>query len=155
MDEMEQAQRELDRLADIITRHEAHMFALRGWLLVVLGGLLAAYYTANIHISEILMKVALPIVVVLFLVLESRHTNLVEAVVARSSELENRIRCTLQTPGEKTVGWYDGPKVSQACEDGAKRLWPYAGMTWVFYWPFYVIVFLITLCVALSLPDKG
>src|SRR3712207_2933348 len=136
MDEMEQAQRELDRLEGIVTRHEAHMFALRGWLLAVAGGLLAAYYTANILVSEILMRLTLPAVVFLFLFLEVRHANLVEAVVERSAKLEKLIAKSRQTGS----GWYDGPKVNEACEDGAKRWLPHKGMTWMFYWPFYAVV---------------
>jgi hypothetical protein len=50
MEEIEQAHRELERLQGIITRHEEHMFTLRGWLLTVVGGLLAAYYTDNIEL---------------------------------------------------------------------------------------------------------
>jgi hypothetical protein len=42
MDEAQQAHHELDRLQGIIARHESHMFALRGWLLAIVGGLLAA-----------------------------------------------------------------------------------------------------------------
>jgi len=132
------------------------MFALRGWLLAVVGGLLVAYYTENIHISEILMQLALPIVVVLFLVLELQHEKLVEAVVDRSYELETHIACSRQPDGKMPVGWYQGPGVNKACEAGAKHwLRRINGMTWVFYRPFYIVVFLITICVALSLPQKG
>jgi len=41
MDEMQQAHHELDRLQGIITRHEGFQFTIRGWLLTIVGALLA------------------------------------------------------------------------------------------------------------------
>jgi len=76
MDRLEQAHQELDRLQGIISRHESHMFALRGWPLAIIGGLLAAYYAEQIDLSAMLLRVALLLVVGVFLVLESRHVIL-------------------------------------------------------------------------------
>src|SRR3712207_119724 len=109
MDEMQQAHHELDRLQGIITRHEGHMFALRGWLLAIVGGLLAAYYTDNIDMSELVLRIALPIIALLFLIVESRHVNLVEAVAERATTLEKRIADARQSGDQ--AGWYDGPRV--------------------------------------------
>ncbi len=47
------------------------MFTLRGWLLTVAGGLLAAYYTGNIQLDAAAMRVGLPLVALLFLFVES------------------------------------------------------------------------------------
>lgn len=58
MDEMEQANHELDRLRGIIARHEGHVFILRGWLIANVGGLLAVYYTDNIDMSEPILKLS-------------------------------------------------------------------------------------------------
>ena len=154
MDEMAQAQRELDRLEEIVARHEAHMFALRGWLIAVVGGLLAAYYTANINISETLMQFALVIVVGLFLFSELRHENLVEAVVERITDLEQLIAESRQIEIER--GWYDGPKMSKACANGANRWLPrLSGMTGRFYGPFYGLVVVVVFLVVYFLPQKG
>src|SRR6516164_4937555 len=105
MDEMQQAHNELDRLQGIITRHEGHMFALRGWLLTVIGGVLAAYYTGKIAVSETAIRAALPVIALLFVFIETRHENLVEAVADRASHVEDLIRSN-RTPG--AAGWYDG-----------------------------------------------
>ncbi|MDH4233644.1 MAG: hypothetical protein OEV15_00715 [Gallionella sp.] len=155
MDDIEQAHHELDRIQGIITRHEGHMFALRGWLLTIVGGLLAAYYTNNIQIPEYVIRLGLPSIALLFLFVESRHANLVEAVVERATKLEKLITISRVTIDEANNGWYDGPKVSQACEDGAKRLWPREGMTFILYRPFYLVVILIILFTTFSLPQKG
>ena len=129
MDEIQQAHHELDRLQGIITRHEGHIFALRGWLLPVVGGLLAAYYTDNIDMSDRVLRLALPTIVLLFLIVETRHVNLVEAVVERVTTLEKRIADSRRSG--KQIGWYDGPRVSEVCQDGANRWWPRQGMTFV------------------------
>jgi hypothetical protein len=128
------------------------MFALRGWLLAIVGGLLAAYYTNNIEMSELVLRTALLAIVLLFLVVESRHVNLVEAVVERVAALETRIVDSRQSAGR--VGWYDGPRVSEACQDGANRWWPRRGMTFVLNQPFYFVVVLIILLTTVSLPSK-
>ena len=154
MDEIEQAHHELDRLQGIITRHEGHMFALRGWLLAIVGGLLASYYTDSIVMSELVLRIALLMIVLLFLVVESRHVNLVETVVERVTALEKRIVESRQPAGQASVGWYDGPRVSEACENGANRWWPRRGMTFVLNQPFYVAVILIIIIITVSLPLK-
>jgi len=154
MDETQEAHHELDRLQGIITRHESHMFALRGWLLAIVGGLLAAYYTNNIDMSELVLRVALLTIVVLFLVVESRHVNLVEAVVERVTALEKCIVNSRQSADRARGGWYDGPRVSEACENGANRWWPRRGMTFVLNQPFYFVVILIVVLTTVSLPSK-
>lgn len=154
MDEAQQAHHELERLQGIITRHESHMFVLRGWLLAIVGGLLAAYYTNNIDMSELVLRIALLIIVLLFLVVESRHVNLVEAVVERVTALEKRIVDSRQSADQTRVGWYDGPRVSEACRDGANRWWPRRGMTFVLNQPFYLVVILIVVLTTVSLPSK-
>ena len=153
MDIMEQAHHELERLQGIITRHEGHMFTLRGWLLTVAGGLLAAYYTGNIQLDAAAMRVGLPLVALLFLFVESRHANLVEAVVERATAVEHAITRARRNGGEP-ADWYDGPQVSAACLDGAKRRWPRSGMTFFLNRPFYLVVVLIILAVTLALPPR-
>lgn len=155
MDETEQAHRELDRLQAIVTRHEGHMFALRGWLLAIVGGLLAAYYTKNIEMSELAVRGALLAIVLLFLFLDSRHVNLVEAVVERAAALEKSIVDSRQPKDQPRVGWYDGPKVSEACKNGANRWWPHHGMTLVHNLPFYAVLLVIIAFATVSLPPKS
>ena len=154
MDEIEQAHHELDRLQGIITRHEGHMFVLRGWFLVIVGGLLAAYYTANIDMSALVLRIALIVITLLFLIVESRHVNLVEAVVERVTAIEKQITNSRRCDGPPAVGWYDGPKVSDACQKGANRWWPRSGMTFVLNQPFYLVVIVIVLFTTVSLPPK-
>ena len=152
MDVMEQAHHELGRLQDIITRHEGHMFMLRSWLLAIIAGLLAAYYTENIELGSTLLRVALLLVVAVFLVLESRHMNLVEAVVERASRVEDSIRRHRHGPDD--ASWYDGPRVSEACREGARRMWPKSGMTFLLNQWFYMAVVLVVVVTTVSLPPK-
>jgi hypothetical protein len=154
MDEMEQAHHELDRLQGIITRHEGFMFTLRGWLLAIIGGLLAAYYTDNVEMSKPILGIALVLIVVLFLVVESRHVNLVEAVVERATGLEQLIVKSRRDRDQTATGWYEGPKVSEACQDGASRRWPRSGMTFALNQPFYLVVVLVVVVTTASLPAK-
>lgn len=154
MDEMQQAHQELDRLQSIISRHESHMFALRGWLLAIVGGLLAAYYTDSIEMSAALLRGALLTIALLFLLVESRHVNLIEAVVERAEAVERQIAETRRSGSELRGGWYDGPKVSEACRDGASRWWPRRGMTFLLNQPFYLVVIVIIVMTTLSLPSK-
>jgi hypothetical protein len=76
------------------------MFTVRSWLLTVVGGLLAAYYTDNIEMKECLLWVALPLVTLLFLFVETRHLNLIEAVVKRGGEIEQRIVTSRKVPNQ-------------------------------------------------------
>jgi uncharacterized membrane protein len=156
MDELQQAHHELDRLQGIITRHEDHMFALRGWLLVIVGGLLTAYYTANVDMGAVMLRIALVLIALLFLVVESRHVNLVEAVVERVAAVETQIATAnmLQRDGSLLRGWYDGPRVNEACQDGAGRWWPRGGMTFILNQPFYIVVIVIIVLTTVSLPPK-
>ena len=154
MDEMQQAHNELDRLQEIIARHEGHMITMRGWLFTIVGGLLAAYYTDNINISEVVIWIALPVVTLLFLLVELRHVNLVEAAVERVGALEHLIAASRNATTQFGVGWYDGPKVNATCQRGAERLRPHRGMTLLLNSPFYVVVFLIILLLVISLPPK-
>jgi hypothetical protein len=156
MHEIETAHLELERLQGVITRHEAHMFSLRGWLLTVVGGLLAAYYTDNIALHETWVRVGLPTVALLFLIVESRHANIVEAVVERAGRVESLIRAAHRSGTVTTAHWYDGPKVNEACEQGANRWVPHHGMTLIMNLPFYLIVILVIVILTVSLPaPKG
>jgi len=85
MVELDEAHHEIDRLQGIITRHEGFMFMMRGWRLTIVGALLAAYYTNKIAISQTALRIALPLVAPLFFVIESRHPNLVGAVIERGA----------------------------------------------------------------------
>ncbi|HVO23239.1 MAG TPA: hypothetical protein VMW56_06375 [Candidatus Margulisiibacteriota bacterium] len=152
MEPIEQAHHELDRLQGIIDRHEGHMFALRGWLLAIIGGLLAAYYTENIDLGATLLRAALLLVVVLFLILESRHVNLVEAVVERATRVEEAIR--QRDTASTDQNWYDGPRVGEACLAGAKRILPKSGMTFFLNQWFYVAVVLVIVVTTVALPPK-
>ncbi len=154
MNDMEQAHHELDLLQAIITRHESHMFALRSWLLAIVGGLLAAYYTANIAMSELVLGFALLVISVLFFVLESRHVNLIESVVARVGDIEKQIASSREQAFQATDGWYKGPMIGKACRDGASRIWPKKGMTFVLNLPFYLVVLVILVLTTVSLPPK-
>lgn len=155
MNELAEAHHELDRLQVIISRHEGHMFALRGWLLTVIGGLLLAYYTFDIDMGHTLMWVALVIVALLFFVLESRHANMVEATVERAGKVEEMIaKARTPSAGVAACGWYDGPKVGPACLDGARRWLPSLGMTLRLNLPYYLIIVVIV-GMAWWLPAKN
>ena len=135
MDETEQAHRELERLQGIIDRHEGHIFTLRGWLITVIGALIAAYYAENIHLNDLALRIALPLVALLFIVMELRHINIVEAVAGRATVVEKGLADARRAANANC--WYDGPLVSETCKDGAERLRPRNGMTLRLYAPVY------------------
>jgi hypothetical protein len=147
MTELELAVRELERLQGIIARHEGHIFTLRGWLVTAIGALIAAYYSENLG-DLVVLRVALPLVAALFVVMELRHVNLIEAVVDRAMDIENRIAA------RRLEGWYEGPRVSATCLEGATRWWPRRGMTLLFYQPVYLAVFLIIIAAIVWLPPR-
>jgi hypothetical protein len=154
MDQFEQAHHELSRIQEIIARHEEHIFTLRGWMLTVLGGLLAAYYTGNIHLNLLVVQIALPTIALLFLWIEVRHSNVVESVVNRAEAVENQVSLAHSQTSENSA-WYDGPRVSEACRLGAERVLPQMQMmTFVLNRTFYVVVILISIVVAIALPPK-
>ena len=80
MDDLELAKTELDWIQEIIARHEGRMDTIRAWLLAIIGGLLAGYYTANIEISPLELRVALIGITILFLWVETRHVNLIDVL---------------------------------------------------------------------------
>jgi hypothetical protein len=153
MDDTEQAHRELERLQGIIDRHEGHIFTLRGWLITVIGALIAAYYAENIHLDDLALRVALPVVALLFIVMELRHINIVEAVASRATVVEKGLAAARQaaSPG----WWYDGPKVSETCKEGADRLRPRGGMTLRLYAPVYGVIIAIIVIAMIFLPSRG
>jgi hypothetical protein len=152
MDETEEAVRELERLQSIIDRHEGHIFILRGWLITVVGAFIAAYYTENIHLNDLALRIALPVVALLFIVMELRHINIVEAVAGRASDVERGLAAARRAASADC--WYDGPKVSETCKDGAERLLPRAGMTLRLYAPVYGVILAIIVLAVVFLPSR-
>jgi hypothetical protein len=153
MDEMEQAYHELDRIQEIIARHEGHMNSLRGWLLGIIGGLLAAYYTSNID-SVLVLRIALLLIVILFLIVETRHINLIESVVERAGQIEKKIRDARRNDSKDGTGWFDGPKVNEVCQRGARRRWPRGGMTFLLNQWFYYAVIVVVILTTISMPAR-
>jgi hypothetical protein len=155
MEEIQQAHHEHTILQGIIARHEGYMFTLRGWLLAIIGGLLAAYYTENIIIHVYVLRIALVVVALMFLYVELQHMNVVQAVVERVIELEKSIADSRKSKSQPVVDWYDGPKVCEACKEGANRHWPRTrGMTFVLNQSFYIMVIIVILIATLWLPPK-
>jgi len=153
MEQVEEAQHELDRIQGIITRHEGFLFTIRGWLITVVGGLLIAYYTDNIVMSDLAMKIALVSVTFLFWIVESQHINLIESVVERAEVIEKQIASWRQ-PGVEPAR-YDGPRVCEACEKGVKRWRPINKMTLQLNLRFYFVVAAIIIVVSVWLPPKA
>ena len=152
MDETEQAHRELERLQGIIDRHEGHIFTLRGWLITVVGALIAAYYAENIHLNDLALRIALPVVALLFIVMELRHINMVEAVASRATAVESGLATARRAANPGC--WYDGPLVSETCRDGAERLRPRDGMTLRLYAPVYGVIIAIIVFAMIFLPSR-
>lgn len=145
MDEIQEAHHEIDRIQAIIARHEGHIFTLRGWLITVVGALLAAYYAGNIAMSVYVLIGGLIATVVIFYIVEFQHSNLIESLVVRVEKIENSIKSARLPSGEFKNGWYDGPKVNESCLKGAKFKWPHIGMTFQLNTPFYIVVLAIIL----------
>jgi hypothetical protein len=51
--------------------------------------------------------------------------------------------------------WYDGPRVSRVCEEGAKRLLPHLGMTLQLNLGLYAIVIAVLIMASFLLPRKS
>jgi len=151
MNETDQAFKEIEHLQEIISRHESHVFALRGWMLTVVGALLAAYYTNNIVIDVIYMRWGLPLVSVIFLLIEMQHNNLVEVIATRVLILEQNI---YKARKEGLLNWYDGPKIAECCRAGARRFLPVHRMTFILNLPFYIATVLIILVISFTMPQK-
>jgi hypothetical protein len=66
--------------------------------------------------------------------------------------VEEQVRHDRDSPEEKPL--YDGPRVSEACLDGAERKWPKTGMTFLLNQWFYYAVALIVIVTTVSLPPK-
>lgn len=81
MEEMGQAHHELDHMESIITRHEGFILTMCSCLLAIIGGFLAYYYIDNVSMSKPLLGGALMAIAMLFLVVERKHVNLIEALV--------------------------------------------------------------------------
>lgn len=152
---MEQAHHELERLQEVIGRHERHMFAVRGWFIAIVGGLLVALYSKHFNIDEAALQIALVLLAVLFIIIDSRHVNLIDAVVDRSGALEEKIREARGTGLEDGGRWYDGPLLSEACSQGVHRWRPKEGMTFKLNLVFYCVVFIVVAVAAFLLPPKG
>lgn len=101
--------------------------------------------------NDLVLRISLFVITILFLIVESRHVNVVEALVERAFNLEKQISASRNT---LVVNWYDGPRVSEACQEGVKRWWPRNGMTFVLNQPFYFVVIVVILFTTLSLPPK-
>ena len=145
MDEIQEAHNEIDWIQAIITRHEGHIFALRGWFITVVGALLAAYYAENIVMSVYVLIGGLIVAVVVFYIVEFQHSNLIESLVGRVKKIEKSIKKARLPSGEFKNGWYNGPKVNKTCRKGAKFKWPHIGMTFLLNTPFYIVVLVIVL----------
>ena len=140
MDEMEQAHHELNRIQEIIARHEGHMFSLRGWLFAALAGVLAAYYSNALELTLVKLLVVITALIFASVYAELRHVILVDAVVTRSGEVERKIADARSKASDANPrpGWYDGPKVHETCGKAVKKMIPQLGMTLVLNMFFYL-----------------
>ena len=114
MDETDQANLEMDRIQRIISRHEGHIFSLRGWLFAAIAGSLAAYFSGNVPFGPGRFLLAIGGLVVIFLLVELRHIVLIDALVKRVGDVE--ILITRSRANGAFTGWYDGPRVNTTCQ---------------------------------------
>jgi hypothetical protein len=68
--------------------------------------------------------------------------------------VEHRIVTSRKLPNQVGVGWFDGPKVNETCQEGANRFLPRHGMTFLLNLPFYVAVILVIFLLLSSLPPR-
>jgi hypothetical protein len=130
------------------------VFTIRGWMLTVIGALLAAYYTENITLDKIWVQIGLPVLAVLFLLVESRHANIVEAASGRATELENEMVAARHPDGTFKPAWYNGPKIGEICREASSRGWPRMEMTFFLNLPFYIVVIAVIVVVTIFLPER-
>jgi len=156
MDEtaMKTALHELDRVQDIVTRHEGHMFSLRGWLFAALAGVVAAYYSSAISVSRVEFAIVVLALVMTFIYAEMRHVILVDALVARAGTVEKMI-VAAREGGLTMSPRYDGPKVNEVCGAAVKRILPKLDMTLVLNLFFYYALVAAALIIVWLLPRSG
>ena len=152
--DMKTALHELDRIQDIVTRHESHMFSLRGWLFAALAGIVAAYYSSGLTVSRIEFAVVLLALVMTFIYAELRHVILVDALVARAGTVEQMIVAARES-GPSMLPRYDGPKVNEVCGLAVKRVLPKFDMTLVLNLFFYYALVAAALILVWLLPRTG
>jgi hypothetical protein len=93
---------ELQRLQEIIARHEDHAFKVRGVMYGLLGALSIPLFSDKKVITGETFLILAGIVVLLFLLVELVHRSFVRLAIIRSMTVEEMIRT-----GKK----YDGPLV--------------------------------------------
>ena len=101
--QVETARFEIERLQDIIARHEEHTFKIRGWLYTVLGALTVSLYTTAIGLEPLPFAELAGLTILLFFVWELVQRGPKRNAIERVRAIEEMIRT------DKT---YDGPLIA-------------------------------------------
>jgi hypothetical protein len=95
---------EIERLQEIIFRHESHSTTIRGWLFTILTALSAVAFSKGLPMSKTTFAVISLAVSVLFFLWELYHHAVVRLALERVELIERQLR----SPPAET---YDGPRI--------------------------------------------
>ena len=98
------AMEEWKLLSAVIARYESFEFQLRGWLLVILGGLIAALYAERSRLPWLRFAEIGSIVTIVFLWMELTLRRTKRKAIFRSRAVESALRGEVE---------YDGPAITQ------------------------------------------
>src|SRR5262245_60538658 len=94
---------EIERLQEIIARHEEHTFKIRGWLYAVLAALTLGLYTESVDLAPLAYSELAIIVILLFFAWELVQRAPKRVAIDRVSLIEAELRGN---------GLYDGPLIA-------------------------------------------
>ena len=135
MDERDIAMEEWKQLQTIIGRFDTLEFQIRGWLLVLLGGLITALYSEKTNLQPFAFFVIALFAIGAFCLMELTTRRPKRIAITRAYDVEQSIRSN---------GPYDSPGIAYNISEGAKStIWNFLGEFKIAtIWPFYILLFL-------------
>jgi hypothetical protein len=103
---------ELDRLAEIIARHEKHAFTVKAFLAAVITGLATMVYSLNSPMEPTEFALLSAGVIAAFALWSTAHRILAAKAIRRTSEIERSLRLHLQRQGHQPPH-YAGPQITE------------------------------------------
>jgi hypothetical protein len=137
--QLENARFEIERLQDIVARHEEHTFKIRGWLYTVLGALTVSLYTESIALAPLAFSELCIVTIALFLAWELVQRSPKRKAIDRVRDVEKMIRLD---------STYDGPKIADTFINFKYN--PLTEFKISLVWLPYLVALLATIALALA-----
>ena len=130
---------EIERMQEIVARHEGYTFKIRGWLYTVLAALTAALYTQAVNLAPLAYFLLAFMTIVLFLAWELVQRAPKRCAINRVREIEIQLRADTG---------YDGPKIADSFVQ--RNYHPLAEAMIVLVWLPYVLSIIVVVLLALA-----